>query len=87
MDWQAPDAINPDITPPLIPLVISAAQLHEARLEVPPLKIHIDPGEATKEDIKNLLIALSNLQRAYGGSGLEIKDLEINFFDTSEVLQ
>ena len=37
------------------------------------LTLYIDPGEAAEEDIVRLYTALSNLHRACGGAGLQIK--------------
>lgn len=41
--------------------------------EVEPIVFYIDPGTATPEEIAELLIALSDLHRAFGGLGLDFK--------------
>ncbi len=38
-----------------------------------PIELYIDPGTATPEEIAELLIAISDLYRAFGGQGLEFK--------------
>jgi hypothetical protein len=40
---------------------------------VPSIEIYIDPGEAGREEVKAVLLALSDLHRAAGGLGLEFK--------------
>jgi hypothetical protein len=43
----------------------------EPRIELPDLELFIDPGVASKETIQEVLEALSDLNRAAGGLGLE----------------
>lgn len=39
--------------------------------EIKPLKLLIDPGEATKEEISEFFLELSTLYQMVGGSGLD----------------
>ena len=41
--------------------------------EPPPLEIYLDPGQASKQTLQNVLERLSDLHRAHGGLGLEFE--------------
>ena len=67
-----------DLTPrvPVLRKEFSEAAFEELPLEGLGLDVMITPGHATEADIQSLLDALSNLNRALGGSGLTFHNVE-----------
>jgi hypothetical protein len=46
----------------------------EKEIRTTQVRLWIDPGDATAQDIAELLTALSELNRAYGGVGFQVED-------------
>ena len=67
----------PDKRPPWV----EDEKQQSVSLPMPSIDVYIDPGEASEEELADVLQALSNLQKLEGGSGLRfVSDNEKVFF-------